>query len=277
MLQLLADTGPSPAIAGAVNDEAAYGGMPLCVVRIHGYYHVTSLWHGKDEGADSMKNNWFHNTLRCFSGTGACIILACCIFSGCSSSDSSQRNGTFLDSAVEGLTFMTESSSGVTGASGTFSFNPGEEVTFSIGGIVLGTAPARTIMTPVDLVDGAVDERDPTVTNITRTLISLDEDNDPTNGITINPQLADALADISVDFNQDASGFEQDPAVMEMMRIANELYEATGSTERTICSVTEAQEHLGDTLDRLAQDHDGSVDINRSGGSGGGGGGGGCG
>ncbi len=75
---------------------------------------------------------------------------------------------------------------------------------------MLGTTGAKYVVTPVDLVEGAQDELDPAVTNITRLLITLDQDNDPGNGITIGAQMSAALADISVDFNQEASSFDQD-------------------------------------------------------------------
>ena len=70
---------------------------------------------------------------------------------------------------------------------GRFTFVPGETVTFSIGGIIIGATKVKPVITPVDLVTGALDENDPAVTNITRFLITLDEDNNPDNGITISP------------------------------------------------------------------------------------------
>ena len=60
--------------------------------------------------------------------------------------------------------------------------------------------------------------------NITRFLITLDVDNDPDNGITISKELSAALADISVDFKQDTSLFAQDAAILEVMKIVNNLY-----------------------------------------------------
>jgi hypothetical protein len=98
----------------------------------------------------------------------------------------------------------------VTGSQENFPLNREKRLTFSIGGIVLGTTGAKYVVTPVDLVEGAQDELDPAVTNITRLLITLDQDNDPGNGITIGAQMSAALADISVDFNQEASSFDQD-------------------------------------------------------------------
>jgi len=214
------------------------------------------------------------------SCTGACIILVLCVCFGCSSSDSGQRHGIFVDSAVEGITYKTETTSGQTDSLGRFTYELGETVTFSIGGVILGTTKVRPAITPVDLVEGAVGENDPAVTNITRFLISLDEDNDPDNGITISPQLSAALADISVDFNQDWSLFDQDAAVLDVMKIVNGLHGAAGSQERTLCSVPDAQDHLRNTIEELAEsgyEKPGGSGANGGGGGGSDGGGGGCG
>jgi hypothetical protein len=207
---------------------------------------------------------------------GACIIVVLCVLMGCSSSDSGQRYGIFVDSAVEGITFKTETMSGETDSHGRFTYVPGETVTFSIGGIILGTTTVKPVVTPVDLVTGAQDENAPAVTNITRLLITLDEDNNPDNGITISPELKDALADISVNFNQDPFLFAQDAAILEVITTVNNLYSTAESQERTVCSVQDAQDHLGNTIDALVKN--GYEKPERSGGNGGpDGGGGGCG
>jgi hypothetical protein len=220
-----------------------------------------------------MKKDDVRSTPERVSCIGACIILVLCVLIGCSSSDSSQRHGIFVDSAVEGITFKTETKSGETDSKGRFIYEPGETVTFSIGGIILGTTTAKPTITPVDLVERAQDENDPAVTNITRLLISLDEDNDPDNGITISPELRAVLADISVDFNQDTSLFAQDAPILEVMKLVNKLNNTAESQERTICSVQDAQDHLRNTIDALLKN--GYEKPSGSGGNGGGNGGGG--
>ena len=51
-------------------------------------------------------------------------------------------------------------------------------VTFSVGGVALGTVAAEEVITPVDLVpDGTTDT--PAVQNIVRFLMMLDDDGDP--------------------------------------------------------------------------------------------------
>ena len=220
-----------------------------------------------------MKKDDLLSTPQRVSCIGACIILVLSVLVGCSSSDSNQRYGVFMDSAVEGITFKTETKSGETDSRGRFTYEQGETVTFSIGSIILGTTTGKSVITPVDLVSGALDENDPTVTNITRFLITLDEDNNRDNGITISTQLSAALAEISVDFKQDPYLFDQDAAILEVITTVNNLYSTAESEERTICSVEDAQDHLRSTIDELAKNG-----YEKHGGSGGGGsGGGGCG
>jgi hypothetical protein len=158
-----------------------------------------------------------------------------------------------MDSAVKGLTFTTETLEGETDSHGGFIYESGETVTFSVGGVVLGTAPAKSVITPVDLVTGAQDELNPIVTNITRFLITLDEDNNPENGIVLSPELRTALADASIDFNRDPSVFAQDASMLDVMKIVNQLYPAAESGERTVCTEQEAQDHLKGTIDALVK------------------------
>ncbi|MCU0577476.1 MAG: hypothetical protein MUD15_11730 [Desulfobacterota bacterium] len=76
------------------------------------------------------------------------ILIAACVMPGCSESDGT-RQGQFIDSPVEGLTYETQTMSGTTDSRGAFLFSPGERITFSIGGIVLGTTNVRSIVTPL--------------------------------------------------------------------------------------------------------------------------------
>jgi hypothetical protein len=208
-----------------------------------------------------------------FCKKGWMLLLLVCALIGCSSSDSATRHGMFIDSAVEGLTFTTETLSGETDSFGRFSYEPGQMVTFSIGGIILGSTSGKSVVTPLDLVAGAQDEKNPKVTNIVRLLITLDEDNNPENGIILSPELKTDLADASIDFSLDPSVFAQNTSVLDVLKFVNQIYHTTESGERTICTEQDAQDHLKATIDALAK-----TGYEHQGGSGGGGpGGGGCG
>jgi hypothetical protein len=61
------------------------------------------------------------------------------------------KNGVFWDSPVKGLIYKTPSTQGKTNKEGEFKYYPGEDISFYVGNIELGTAPAREMMTPCDL------------------------------------------------------------------------------------------------------------------------------
>jgi hypothetical protein len=102
-------------------------------------------------------------------------------------------NGTFVDSAVIGLSYAcgtgTNQTTGVTDAQGHFAYVDGTtkpSCTFKVGAVVVGTAAAGAMLTPYSLVAGSTPgTQNTTVENIARFLQSIDADNDPSNGITI--------------------------------------------------------------------------------------------
>ena len=108
--------------------------------------------------------------------------------------------GVFVDGVVVGLHYETPTFSGTTNNAGEYDFLPGETATFSIGGIVLGSTTAGPIVTPLSLVSGATGPTDPVVINIVRFLLTLDDDGNPDNGITISAAITTAAAGLSVDF-----------------------------------------------------------------------------
>ena len=109
--------------------------------------------------------------------------------------------GVFIDSAVEGLQYETATRSGTTNSLGEYDYLAGETVTFSVGGIVLGSTIAGPVVTPLSLVSDATSATNPVVTNIVRLLLSLDSDGDPDNGITISSEVTTAANDLAVDFS----------------------------------------------------------------------------
>lgn len=117
----------------------------------------------------------------------SCVLLlnAC---GGGGSSAVQTSTGYFIDSAVAGLTYTSGSQTGVTGEDGSFIYEVGQPVTFKVGNIVLGsvTVDQNKRVFPVDLISGAADESDPKVSLIARLLQTLDSDNNPSNGISIN-------------------------------------------------------------------------------------------
>ncbi len=97
-----------------------------------------------------------------------------------SSSSSASLTGVFVDAPVAGLSYQTSSGvSGTTDSQGRFNYAAGDTVTFSVGGLTLGsaqptvTSAGNATITPVDIVSGATDTTDPNVTAIGQLLGTL--------------------------------------------------------------------------------------------------------
>ena len=181
--------------------------------------------------------------------------------------NSPTRKGVFVDSPVEGLAYKTATLSGVTDVNGTFIYREqelevgketitiGEIITFLVGDIVLGLGIANEIVTPVDLVDEAVEElspeQNPTVTNISRFLMSLDVDGDPDNGISISQKIRDACRGRSINFNQSVADFETDPEVVSLFVTLNGLGVFSDIGERKLCPVLDSRTHLRESLKEI--------------------------
>lgn len=128
------------------------------------------------------------------------------------------QTGQFVDSAVSGLFYQTETHEGFTDHNGYFQFEPNETVTFSIGNITLGSALAASIVTPLDIAGS--DNINDTATNILRLLQTLDYDGDPSNGISITTNThvaASQLADNAVSVKVPADVFESNLALNELI------------------------------------------------------------
>lgn len=133
----------------------------------------------------------------------ASIFLSAC---GGGNSGSSSPNatptltGVFLDAAVEGLDYELASGKNTTRADGGFNCNTGDNLNFTVGGLKFGSAGCATVLTPLDLAK-ANSPKDEIVINRLVALQTLDEDNDPDNGIKIAAGVKTALANQSLDFN----------------------------------------------------------------------------
>ena len=187
----------------------------------------------------------------------ACVVAFGVVMIGCSggggsstggaNDDSSMVNsGKFKDSPVEGLFYQTATQSGMTGKDGTFAYMDGEMVAFYVGGLKIGEAEGSSVMTPIDLVTGAVDETNMAVTNICRLLQTLDIDEDPENGITITPDTSDTITVSSMTFMMNFDDFEHQTNMVQMME---SLMGVTGfENGRTMVSSEQAQAHMKSTM-----------------------------
>ncbi|MEP1097136.1 MAG: hypothetical protein ABJG78_18625 [Cyclobacteriaceae bacterium] len=138
-------------------------------------------------------------------------IIICCIAFACSKDDSEIQEeaqplvGVFLDSPVSGLEYTALTFSGTTDENGNFDYAEGETVTFSVGGIQIGSSTGRAEVSPIDIsgIDNSTINT-VEVRNIATFLQSLDSDGNPSNGITITDATVSALEGATLEFDIDS-------------------------------------------------------------------------
>jgi hypothetical protein len=150
--------------------------------------------------------------------------------------------GYFTDSAVEGLTYKTDTQSGVTDLNGAFTYQAGETIAFSIGAFMLGeSATAAPKMTPLDLIPDSFlpttrNELSPLLrnkaintaeviafrklSNMLTFLQALDYDKDASNGITIADGMGIVLEGVSIDFAAELTEFKEAIPLRRVMSAA---------------------------------------------------------
>jgi len=187
----------------------------------------------------------------CNKGRSTFMLLIFATLAGCggnvTDTDVEVYTGVFQDSVVAGLTYSSVSQAGVTNDAGEFQYQDGEVITFSIGGVVLGAATGASVITPLNLVDGA-DIEDERVLNILRLLQSLDEDNDPENGIDLVDAARDAQVSRSTLLD---SGSETGAMNEEELRAL--ILELAALSEIEVVSADVASQHFQDTLSTIAK------------------------
>jgi len=183
------------------------------------------------------------------------VALAGCFSGSGSSSDSDGRQqGRFIDGPVSGLSFATPGRQGKTDDDGRFSYEEGESVSFSVGGIELGSAAGRAVITPADLIPDA-GAGDAAVLNIARLLQSLDADGNLLNGIQISAAMDEAIGDYveaqglqGLDFN-DADAFEHAmTGLFAQLNTAGVFDENADNRQRALRNQLQAWRHLQDSL-----------------------------
>ncbi|GLS83693.1 hypothetical protein [Paraferrimonas haliotis] len=156
------------------------------------------------------------------------------------------ESGVLLDSAVIniGYTRTTEGGetiSGVTDDDGTFEYEVGDSIVFTIGAVSFPSVTPAAILTPLEIF-AAESALDPAVLNAIRLLQTLDQDGDPSNGITIT-DTAKESATSAIDFTQSVEDFENSAEVIA-------LISSGGQDEATVELVSggDALAHFNQTL-----------------------------
>jgi beta-glucanase (GH16 family) len=145
----------------------------------------------------------------------------------------------FLDSTVQGLHYDTATQHGDTDVNGQFKYLPGESVTFSVGNMVLASAPAKSVITPLDIV-GTTNAYDQRVSNMLVLLQSLDTDGNASNGISI-PASASTLAPTGINFDVAPSVFRANATLTNFVN-------SSVGVSRALVSDVNARLHFQTTL-----------------------------
>jgi hypothetical protein len=169
------------------------------------------------------------------------------LFTGCGGSDNKSasgnpaaKSGVFLDAEVGGLSYSASPSglSGTTNPAGEFSYRDNDTLSFSFGGITVGTAAGQAIVTPrtiaasITSLPSGISVADIAL-NIAILLQSFDEDGNPDNGITISAVTATAAANTTINFGVLPTDFVNDPSLIQL----------ASDTNKTIVSPDAAAEH----------------------------------
>ncbi len=170
-------------------------------------------------------------------------------FTGCGSGDSitpaqtQTDTGYLVDANVSGVSYISGSQSGITDSSGKFIYEVGENITFTIGGVKLGIFDTANIASdgivyPAELA--GVDRNNttnPKVLQIAQFLQSLDSDNNPDNGITIDDTIKNNLSSATLDFTSDVAQNDLDDTVQNIagktLRVQTEVLEHYKQTLQT--------------------------------------------
>jgi hypothetical protein len=176
-------------------------------------------------------------TIGCSSGSG----------SG-NSSTNAPLTGVFLDSPVSGLGYETHTHQGITEVGGAFSYQNGETIRFYIGDIELCEVEAMPIITPVDCVEGAIDENHPMVTNMLIFLQAIDFDNDPENGIDITDLMHQEAFGMHLDFSGDPDEFRENYDFLYFLDLMNTRGMFHNYEDRIPPEIEQARTHMQETM-----------------------------
>ncbi len=177
-----------------------------------------------------------------------CVLVSCGALTGCGGDQGGDGAGgsggngvggligTLIGgAATAGVSYETDTRSGVTAEDGTFRYEEGETVRFFVGDTVLGETSAKDEISPFDLVPeaqpltgndilAALNNRcSPlgSVINVAAFLQTLDRDGDLNNGIEIPNEVAALFEGVSVDFMQSLFLFRRDLDLRAVLSQAN--------------------------------------------------------
>tara|TARA_R110001599_G_scaffold353442_1_gene592250 strand:- start:32985 stop:40364 length:7380 start_codon:yes stop_codon:yes gene_type:complete len=174
----------------------------------------------------------------------------------------STRTGIFSDSPVSGLTYTFNSEFYKTNNAGRFEYRwddilgeVAEKTSFYLGGFLLGEVSGKSNVTPLDIF-GATSTSDPRVVNLLRLLQTLDNDDDPSNGIEILPSVQEQFTQ-SLNINWADDIFSNNSPITTILD--------TAKPDASIVSAENAVAHFIDQISELPEIELFSVGGNLSG------------
>lgn len=156
---------------------------------------------------------------------------------------STELTGQFVDSPVGGLEYQRSgkgTTTYLTNDNGQFQYQDGETVTFKIGQFTLGSAQGGATISPRDIA------QDAGAISVARVLQTLDEDGDPTNGITISADVRSNAAKVATPRNIGAT------QNLNEGEIAAEITSLSSRQGVTLVSAEQAEAHLEETLSSIS-------------------------
>lgn len=156
--------------------------------------------------------------------------------------------GTFIDSPVEGLEYVSGRVQGVTDGEGRFKYENGSTIQFKIGSVVLGEGIPREIMTPDEIVDGEGEVGERRLNNLLRLLQTLDSDANPDNGIELDTESlrdrASGIRDLPLDLSE------------EEFELNDDVRSLVAPLRRRMVSTDAARHHFDRNSDRMKHDEE---------------------
>ncbi|CAA0111340.1 Glutamyl-tRNA(Gln) amidotransferase subunit A [Zhongshania aliphaticivorans] len=175
-----------------------------------------------------------------------------------------EATGQLIDSPVKGIFYSVDPSQTasanlpLTDALGNFEYLEGQTISFFLGSLKIGSAIAQPAITLDDLLGSGN-----AITNLARVLLTLDEDSNPDNGISLSP----AVIDKTLTLNMTLTDLEVDPANFEESD-ASAFAQAANEDNRPLVTAAEADAHLEKTRKDLSDgsfDFDGGADTDNDG------------
>lgn len=160
-------------------------------------------------------------------------VVASLLLVGCGSSSSSTSTpttgtGFYVDAAVQGADYVCGTQSGVTDASGKFTFEQGQNCTFKLGNLVLREVNASSLQNDITILEDHPD--------VARLLQTMDRDGNASNGIEISDESKKAITFTSI---------PTEDAVLTSIR--DDIRALDSNYQGRVPTVEESQTHLNQT------------------------------